>query len=134
MEQEFNEALLKLCMLIYRIDGKITLSEQDYYQAIHNNIHWCGEQDLEEFERQSIHEVRNAVDLGEVKSFISTLKDALCFDGKKAMAVAQTMSSVDGEVAEEEQEILDYLQFRILAKSITDEEASPIRLEGSSPL
>ena len=134
MEQKFNEALLKLCMLMYRIDGKITLSEQDYYQAINNNIYWHGEQDLEEFERQAIHEVRNAVELGEVKSFILTLKDALNFDGKKALAVAQGISFIDGEIAEEEQEILDYLQFRVLAKSLIDEASNPIKSINNSSL
>lgn len=134
MEQQFNEALLKLCMLLYRIDGKITLSELDYYQAIYNNIFWRGEQDLEEFERQSIHEVRNAVELDEVKPFILTLKDGLCFDSKKALAVAQGISYIDGEIAEEEQEILDYLQCRILAKSLTDEKTSSTTNNDSSKL
>ena len=134
MEQKFNEALLKLCILMCRIDGKITLYEQDYYQAIYNNVYWHGEQDLEEFERQAIHEVRNAVELGEVKPFIMTLKDALNFDGKKALAVAQGISYIDGEIAEEEQEILDYLQFRVLAKSLTDEANSPIKSNDNSPL
>lgn len=132
MEQQFNEALLKLCMLLYRIDGKITLSEQDYYQAIYNNIFWRGEQDIEEFERQAIHEVRNAVELGEVKPFIFTLKDALNFDGKKALAVAHGISYIDGDIAEEEQEILDYLELRVLAKSLTDEEATPSESESNS--
>jgi len=133
MEQEFNEALLKLCMLMYRIDGKITLSEQDYYQAIYNNIFWRGEQDLEEFERQAIHEVRNAVELGEVKPFIMTLKDALNFDSKKALVVAQGISYIDGDIADEEQEILDYLELRVLARTLTDEEAAPTDSKNNSP-
>lgn len=131
MEQDFSEALLKLCMLLYRIDGKITLTEQDYYQAIYNNIHWRGEQDLEEFERQAIHEVRNAVEMGEVKPYILSLKDALSFDGKKALAVAKGISFIDGEIADEEQEIIDYLQFRVLAKSLAEE--SDDFSENSSP-
>lgn len=119
MEQQFNEALLKLCMLIYRIDGKITLSEQDYYQALYSNINWQGEEDLEEFQRQSIHEVRNVVDDGEIKSYLLSLKDALSFNAKKAITVAQGISHIDGEIAEEEQEILDYLQNRVLAKALS---------------
>lgn len=119
MEQQFNEASLKLCMLIYRIDGKITLTEQDYYQALYSNLDWQGEQDLEEFQRQSIHEVRSAVDDGEIKPFILSLKDALNFNAKKALIVAQGISHIDGEIAEEEQEILDYLQNRVLAKALT---------------
>ncbi|WJG09375.1 TerB family tellurite resistance protein [Aliiglaciecola sp. LCG003] len=118
MEQAFNEALLKLCMLMYRIDGKITLTEQDYFQSIYSHLDWQGEQDLDEFQRQSIHQVRQAVDSGEVKAYILSLKDALTFNAKKALTVAQGISLVDGDIAEEEQEILDYLQNRLLAKAL----------------
>ncbi|GAB5382161.1 MAG: hypothetical protein Alis3KO_36740 [Aliiglaciecola sp.] len=118
MEQHFNEALLKLCILMYRIDGRITLSEQDYYDAVHANIDWQGEDDLEEFQRQSIYQVRQAVDSGEIKPFILSLKDALSFNAKKALTVAQGISHIDGEIADEEQEILDYLQNRVLAKAL----------------
>ncbi|GAA0855045.1 TerB family tellurite resistance protein [Aliiglaciecola litoralis] len=118
MEQQFNEALLKLCMLMYRIDGKITLSEQDYYHAIHAHLDWQGEQDLEEFERQSIHQVRDAVDKGETKKFLLTLRDALCLDAKKALSIAQGIAFIDGEIAESEQEALDYLQNRVLARAL----------------
>ncbi len=118
MEQAFNEALLKLCMLMYRIDGKITLTEQDYYNAIYTNLNWQGEDDLEEFQRQAIHEVRQVVDQNKVKDFLVGLKDALNFNAKKALSVAQGISYIDGDLAEEEQEILDYLECRILAKSL----------------
>jgi tellurite resistance protein len=105
-------------MLMYRIDGKITLTEQDYYQAIYSNLEWHGEQDLEEFQRQAIHEVRSAVDNDEVKPFILSLKEALSFNAKKAISVAQGISYIDGDLAEEEQEILEYLENRVLAKSL----------------
>ncbi|MEP4890783.1 MAG: TerB family tellurite resistance protein [Aliiglaciecola sp.] len=116
MEQSFNEALLKLCMLLYRIDGKITLSEQDYYDSIYRHINWQGEDDLEEFQRQSIHQVRDAVENGEAKQFVMSLKDHLSFNAKKALAIAQGICLIDGDIAEQEQEILDYLKFRVLAK------------------
>ncbi|MET1218972.1 MAG: TerB family tellurite resistance protein, partial [Glaciecola sp.] len=32
--QRFNEALIKLSVLLYQIDGKITLSEQDYLEDV----------------------------------------------------------------------------------------------------
>lgn len=118
MEQEFNEALLKLCILMYRIDGRITLTEQDYYEAVYHNIDWHGEDDLEEFQRQSIHQVRQAVDSGDTKTFILSLRDALSYNAKKALTVAQGISHIDGDIAEEEQEILDYLQNKVLAKAL----------------
>lgn len=119
MEQQFNEALLKLCMLIYRVDGKITLSEQDYYQAIYSNVDWHGEEDLEEFERQSIHQVRQVVDSGNINSFLLSLKEPLSFNAKKALTVAQGIAHIDGEIAEQELEILEFLQNRLLAKALS---------------
>ncbi|MDO6711047.1 TerB family tellurite resistance protein [Aliiglaciecola sp. 2_MG-2023] len=116
MEQSFNEALLKLCMLLYRIDGKITLSEQDYYDSIFHHINWQGEEDMEEFQRQSIHQVREVVENGEAKKFVMSLKDPLSFNAKKALALAQGICLIDGEIADQEQEILDYLKLRVLAK------------------
>ncbi|GAC16271.1 tellurite resistance TerB family protein [Aliiglaciecola lipolytica] len=118
MEQNFNEALLKLCMLLYRIDGKITLSEQDYYDSVYRHIHWQGEDDLEEFQRQSIHQVRDVVENCDPKEFVMSLKDDLSFNAKKAYAVAQGICHIDGELAEQEQEILEYLKNRVLAKSL----------------
>lgn len=118
MEQAFNEALLKLCMLLYRIDGKITLTEQDYYKALYTNLNWQGEDDFEEFQRKSIHEVRNAVEQDQVRAFILNHKDALNYNAKKALSVAQGISYIDGELAEQEQEILEFLENRILARSL----------------
>lgn len=118
MQQQFNEALIQLCMLLYRIDGKITLSEQDYYQSLLKNLYWQGEDDMDEFERKSIYRVRRAVDEDQVREFILSLKDSLSQDPKKALSIAQGICYIDGEIAEQEQEILDFLENRVLAKSL----------------
>jgi tellurite resistance protein len=117
-QQDFNEALLKLCILLYQVDGKVTLSEQDYFEAIQNNIEWHGEQDLIDFQTKSILQIRNIIETKDQRRFVNSLKDALSFDAKKALAVASGISYIDGEIADEELEILDYLQNRVLAKSL----------------
>lgn len=118
-QQNFNEALLKLCILLYQVDGKVTLSEQDYFDAIQNNLDWHGEEDLSDFQTRSILQIRNIIESQEQREFVNSLKDALSFDAKKALAVANGISHIDGEIAEEEMEILDYLQNRVLAKSLS---------------
>ncbi len=117
-KQEFNEALLKLCILLYQVDGKITLSEQDYFQALYDKVDWQGEVDLTDFLIRSIYHVREVIESQEQKDVLNSLKDGLNFDAKKAMAVAKGLAHIDGNVAEEEEEILNYLQNRVLAKSL----------------
>lgn len=118
-QQHFNEALLKLCILLYQVDGKITLSEQDYFDAVQSNIDWHGEEDLTEFQTRSIRQVREVIDAREHLTFVNSLKQALAYDAKRAIAVAHGISHIDGDIADEETEILDYLQNRVLAKSLS---------------
>ena len=117
-QQQFNEALMKLCILLYQSDGKITLSEQDYFDALAAKIRWQGEEDLEDFQSQSIHEVRDVISSHEQVTFINGLKKALSYDARRAFAVAQGIAHIDGEVTDEEQDILDYLENRVLAKEL----------------
>lgn len=117
-QQEFNEALTKLCILLYQIDGKITLREQEYFRAVHEKFDWHGEVDFEDFQSRAISQVRDVIQSKEEKRFVSSLREALELDAKKALAVAQGISNIDGELADEEMEILDYLQERVLAKAL----------------
>lgn len=117
-EQQFNEALLKLCILLYQSDGKITLREQDYFKAIHEKCDWRGEIDFEDFQSRAISQVRDVIESNQQRGFVNSLKDALVLDAKKALAVAQGISNIDGDIADEEMEILDYLQEKVLAKAL----------------
>ncbi|MCC2618101.1 TerB family tellurite resistance protein [Aestuariibacter halophilus] len=124
-QQAFNEALMKLCILLYQADGKITLKEQDYFYALQQKIDWQGEEDLEDFQRRAILEVRDVLRQGEQKAYVSALRDALSVDAKRALAVAQGISHIDGDMADEEVEILDHLQNRVLAKSLSPANDQP---------
>lgn len=117
-QQQFNEALSKLCILLYQIDGKITLREQEYFQAVHEKFDWQGDVDFEDFHSRAISQVRDVIESREEKQFVNSLRDALALDAKKALAVAQGISNIDGDLADEELEILDYLQDRVLAKAL----------------
>ena len=117
-QQQFNEALMKLCILLYQSDGKITLSEQDYLDALAKTIYWQGDEEIEDFQSRAIRQVRDIIASQEQMSFISGLKKALSFDAKRAFAVAQGIAHIDGEVADEEQDILDYLENKVLAKEL----------------
>ena len=117
-QQQFNEALIKLCILLYQSDGKITLSEQDYLDAFSRKVSWQGNEEFEDFQMRAILQVRDVIENNEQRPFVNSLKDALVFDAKKALAVANGMAHIDGDIADEEQEILDYLRNRVLAKQL----------------
>ena len=39
-QQSFNQALIKLSVLLYQVDGMVTLSEQDYLNAMVDSLDW----------------------------------------------------------------------------------------------
>lgn len=121
--QPFNEALIKLCILLYQADGRITLPEQEYLDALESNIEWQSKQQLYDFHCIAIHQVREAIDQGKIRAFLTGLRSALVEDAKKVIAVAQGLALIDGKVAESEQDILDFLQYKLLAKALNQQAA-----------
>ena len=39
-QQTFNQALIKLSVLLYQVDGVVTLSEQDYLNSMVEELDW----------------------------------------------------------------------------------------------
>ena len=39
-QQSFNQALIKLSVLLYQVDGMVTLSEQDYLSSMVESLDW----------------------------------------------------------------------------------------------
>ncbi|MBT0585124.1 TerB family tellurite resistance protein [Alteromonas oceanisediminis] len=117
--QCFNEALIKLAVLLYQIDGKVTLTEQDYVDEVINNLTWESTICADAFLTQAIHSARSAVDANNIKEFMRELADDLNQDAPKTLEVAMELTGIDGERSEQETEILAYLTHRVLGKSLT---------------
>lgn len=117
--QGFNEALIKLSVLLYQIDGKVSLSEQDYLESVISELDWGSTICKEAFLNDAIHRARQAVDNDDCKAFIRDLGDELNQDAEKALEVAMELTVVDGERSEEETELLSYLTNRVLGKALT---------------
>lgn len=117
--QRFNESLIKLSVLLYQIDGKITLSEQDYLAAVIEKISWQSPISIEAFTNDAIHQARVAVDNDEALAFVKAMVDDLNFDAEKVVEVAMGITGIDGERSEKETDILKVLTHKYLARELT---------------
>ena len=117
--QRFNESLIKLSVLLYQIDGKITLSEQDYLEQVIAELVWQSPISLEAFTNDAIHQARVAVDNDEALAFVKAMVDDLNFDAEKVVEVAMGITGIDGERSERETDILKVLTHKYLARELT---------------
>lgn len=116
--QDFNEALIKLSVLLYQIDGKVTLTELDYFDELVEKLHWHSGISKPAFINDAIHKARQAIDAGEPQDYIRSLADGLNIDPARALEVAMDITNVDGKRSEEEIELLALLSNRVLARGL----------------
>ena len=117
-EQSFNEALIRLSVLLYQIDGKVTLTEQDYFDSVLASLDWRSGIALEAFVADAIHQARVAIDSEQAREFLFSLANGLNVDPARALDVAMEMSEVDGNRSEDELELLSLLSNRVLARGL----------------
>lgn len=108
-QQDFNEALLKLAILMYRIDGKIRLNEQELVDEIGDNLNWEGINSITAIQSQALADVRQAISSNQVEAYLTTLKAALQLDKQQALNTAKQIMQSDGEEAKQERHLYDLL-------------------------
>lgn len=113
-QQAFNEALLKLAIMMYRIDGKIRLNEQELVDEIADNLSWDGVNSITAVQSQAMADVREAIRADKTEVYLARLKDALMFDKQKALDTAKQIMQSDGEEAQKERRLYDYLRQQLL--------------------
>jgi ABC-type branched-subunit amino acid transport system ATPase component len=116
--QLHNEALIKLTVLLYQIDGKVTLTEQDYFQELVDSMQWHSGISKEAYINDAIHQAREAIDSLSAPDFIRSLSEELNYDAARSLEVAMAITKVDGERSEEEVELLALLANRVLARGL----------------
>lgn len=116
--QLHNQALIKLTVLLYQIDGKVTLSEQDYLEELVKGMAWHSGISKDAFISDAIHQAREAIDSVSAADYIRSLSDELNFDAARSLEVAMAITKVDGERSEKEVELLALLANRVLAKGL----------------
>lgn len=116
--QQFNEALVRMTVLFYQIDGKVTLTEQDYFDSVAQSLDWNSGTVLPNFISQAIHEARQAISSGHSREFLRDLGSDLNIDAAKSFEVAMDITAADGKRSDEELELLSLLSNRVLAKGL----------------
>lgn len=115
-QQAFNEALIKLLVLLYQIDGKVTLTEQDLFDDILAQLDWHSGVSISAFVNDAIHQARLAIDHQRAREFLFSLANGLNHDPARALELAMDITEVDGRRSEDELELLGLLSNRVLAK------------------
>ena len=116
--QRYNEALVRMSVLFYQIDGKITLTEQDYFESLCESLPWQSGVALPAFVNSAIHEARVAIDTDQTREYLFSLGTSLNLDPATALEVAMDITAIDGVRNEEELELLSLLSNRVLAKGL----------------
>ncbi|QPG04800.1 TerB family tellurite resistance protein [Salinimonas marina] len=124
-QQTFNQALIRLSVLLYQVDNKVTLTEQDYLEELLASLDWQSPICREAFFNDVVYQTRLALDTGEGIYYLRSFKDDLLFDAEKAMEVAMAMTGIDGDRSEEETEILALLSHKMLAKALVSPKSKP---------
>lgn len=116
--QRYNEALVRMSVLFYQIDGKITLTEQDYFETLTESLDWKSGIVLSAFISQAIHESREAISSGQAREYLRDLGNDLNIDAARSLEVAMDITAADGKRSDEELELLSLLSNRVLAKGL----------------
>ncbi|MBV2130405.1 hypothetical protein [Arsukibacterium indicum] len=113
-QQDFNEALLKLAILMYRVDGKIRLNEQELVDDIADGLDWSGVNSITAVQSQAMADVRQAISSNKVEAYVTGLKSALMFNKQLALDTAKQIMQSDGEEAIQERRLYDLLRQSVL--------------------
>lgn len=116
--QQHNQALIQLTVLLYQIDGKVTLSEQDYLEELLHEMTWHSGISKDAFVSDAIYLAREAIDGERSPDYLRSLSNELNIDAARSLEVAMEVTKVDGERSEKEVELLALLANRVLAKGL----------------
>jgi hypothetical protein len=116
--QTFNESVIKLLVLLYQVDGIVTLTEQDLFDEITASLDWRSGVSISAFINDAIHQARVAIDEQGSREFLFTLSDGLNVNAAQALEYAMDITAIDGKRSEDELEILALLSNRVLARGL----------------
>ncbi|PCJ35812.1 MAG: hypothetical protein COA99_13605 [Moraxellaceae bacterium] len=112
--QKDSEALVALATFFYKVDGRITLDEEEYINNFLSVLEWNSSIDITVFQKRVIPTINQVLD-GPIDGYLKYLGGLMDdIESKEARAlakkIAQEISDVDGEVADLEVQCLDYIK------------------------
>lgn len=113
--QEENEALVTLATFFYKVDGRVTLEEQDYIDDLLSVMEWNSSIDIQVFQSRIIPKINDVLvsdsDADNLK-FLSNLMASFTTDEARSRAkqIARAISDADGEIDDREVKCLEYIK------------------------
>ena len=111
--QSVNESLIELATFFYKIDGRVSLEEQQYIDELMNTIDWQSSVSVEAFQSDCIAKINSMLDFSEaeVLAYLSGVMETLAKLGAadKAKSLAQNIADADGEIADAEVKYLEFI-------------------------
>lgn len=111
--QSDNEALIRIATFFYKIDGRISIEEQDYMSQLKEELEWQSNIDIDRFQQRIVAEINQVLDgpADQYNVFLEKVMDSI--ESKvaieKAKQIAQAISDTDGEIADTEVKSLDFI-------------------------
>ncbi|MEM0909509.1 MAG: TerB family tellurite resistance protein [Pseudomonadota bacterium] len=118
--QNYQEAVIKMMVLLYQVDGKVTLTELEFFDPTISEFDWQSGISIEAFVNHVIHEVRQAIDCGDSFGYLKSLRSALNHDSDSAFDIALKLTASDGRRGDDEKELLALLSNKVLAKGLVE--------------
>jgi len=112
--QKDSEALVALATFFYKVDGRITLDEEEYIDDFLSVLEWNSTIDITVFQKRVIPTINQVLDgaIDGYLKYLGGLMDDIESKEVRALAkkIAQEISDVDGETADLEVQCLDYIK------------------------
>lgn len=113
-DQLVSQKLIELATFFYKVDGRVTLEEQQYIEHLVEEVEWDSSISPETFQRECLARVRNILEESDaaIESYLSNLMQALAHSSAvdKAVEIAQEIAAADDDIAAEEARYLEYIQ------------------------
>ncbi len=104
--QAASEATVLLLTLLYRVDKKIKLQEQDFLASALPSLKWSSPIHIDIFQADAIRKVDAAIKNNQVKEFVETHCANINFKGD-LLKLLNELASADGSIDQDEQNIIN---------------------------
>lgn len=110
--QQDAESLLKLHLICSRIDGKISIVEQDHFEAFLSKLYWESNISIEAFISNQTAKIRKAISESRIENVVRETVKEMSNDSCRAIAIALStaVAELDGQISHNETAIISILK------------------------
>ncbi|MBU2864542.1 TerB family tellurite resistance protein [Reinekea forsetii] len=106
VDQVKSEAIIAIMTLLYQVDGKFRIQEQEAFDRVMEDLPWHDKGvSKEAFHRSQITKSLNALEQNSIADYLQEFVPALRSDGK-VLALFRNLANADGDLHPKEAEII----------------------------